>query len=109
MRTSHLMPKFIRGYVGFVEAFLLVRFVMALLPGQSEFVAWWLAITNPLFTPFSRFVSFPRQTAIFTIEFSTLATMILYVVTAELIIALFYWGQFLVKKYHNEGDDNATN
>jgi len=97
--SNSTIEKLIKTYLGFVELFLALRFVTIFLALEGKFAEWILVMTQSLFSPFSQWVSPISTGTLFTIDFATLTTMLLYVLTAEFLIVLFKIIHYLGNKY----------
>lgn len=87
--TNTYLEKLIRVYLGFVELFLALRFVVIFLALEGKFAEWILAMTQSLFIPFAQWTTSVPTGMLFTIDFGTLTGMLLYVLATEFLIIIF--------------------
>lgn len=105
MNTS--LPSFdkiARAYVGFVEVFLALRFLVLFFALEGKFVTWIVSMTNQLFTPLSRFVqpytTYPQTSGmLFSIDFATITAMVLYFLFAEVAIAIYVFARHIIDQH----------
>ena len=96
--NTHL-EKLIRVYLGFVQLFLALRFVVIFLALEGKFAEWIMAMTQSLFVPFAQWALSAPTGMLFTIDFGTLTAMLLYVLAEEFIVAAFKVLLALSEKY----------
>lgn len=85
-----ILETIISVIIGIIEFFLGFRFLFKLFGANESapFVRWLYATTEPLIFPFRNIFPAPKIEGIYTVEFTTLVALLVYMLIGYLILEL---------------------
>ncbi len=90
MNIKYLTTGLLNIFLGLVEGFLAIRFILKLFGANAAngFVSWIYEMSGALLDPFREIFPTKVFQSTFVIEFSTIFAMVVYAIIAVLVVAL---------------------
>lgn len=87
---SRILETIISIILGIIEFFLGFRFLFKLFGANANtpFVRWLYDTTEPLLNPFRNMFPAPKIEGVYTVEFTTLVALLIYMLVGYLILEL---------------------